>query len=79
MYEPKIPADSEFLLPDWLLLPQCGIDKPVIVEYWGLLRKENRADWVAERLPKYFDKKKVCTTAFCFNWLGSLLLVGRGS
>jgi hypothetical protein len=58
IYEPQIPADSEFLLPDWLLLPQCGIDKPIIVEYWGLLRKENRAEWVKERLPRYLDKKK---------------------
>ena len=59
MYEPKIPADSEFLLPDWLLLPQCGIDKPVIVEYWGLLRKENRADWVGRAVTEILGQEKI--------------------
>lgn len=60
IYEPEIPVwldDSDYLLPDWLILPQHGLDKPVIVEYWGLLRKTNRAAWVESRLPKYLERK----------------------
>ncbi len=59
IYEPEIPvAPTEFLLPDWLLLPQQGITKPVIIEYWGLLRENDRAAWVTERLPQYLAKKE---------------------
>jgi len=59
IYEPEIPvASTEFLLPDWLLLPQQGITKPVIIEYWGLLRENDRAAWVTERLPQYIAKKE---------------------
>ncbi len=58
IYEPEIPVATEYLLPDWLLLPQQGINKPVIIEYWGLLRENDRAEWVSERLPKYLAKKE---------------------
>ncbi len=60
IYEPEIPITSStgYLLPDWLLLPQQGITKPVIIEYWGLLRENDRAAWVTERLPQYIAKKK---------------------
>ena len=45
------------MIADWLILPQKGLDKPVIIEYWGLLREGNRAQWVEQRLPRYKEKK----------------------
>jgi len=57
IYEPEVPTDDGRLIADWLILPQKGLTKPVIIEYWGLLRKENRAQWVNDRLPRYKKKK----------------------
>ena len=57
IYEPKVPTEKGNLIADWLILPQKGLDKPVIIEYWGLLREDNRAQWVEQRLPRYQEKK----------------------
>ena len=38
IYEPEVPTEKGKLIADWLILPQKGLDKPVIIEYWGLLR-----------------------------------------
>ena len=43
IYEPEVPTEKGKLIADWLILPQKGLDKPVIIEYWGLLREDNRA------------------------------------
>jgi len=66
IYEPEIPVATEagYLLPDWLLLPQQGLTKPVIIEYWGLLRTDNRAEWVEARLPRYLEKKHFKETIY---------------
>ena len=57
IYEPEVPTEKGNLIADWLILPQKGLHKPVIIEYWGLLREDNRAQWVEQRLPKYKEKK----------------------
>ena len=57
IYEPEVPTEKGKLIADWLILPQKGLDKPVIIEYWGLLREDNRAQWVEQRLPRYQEKK----------------------
>jgi hypothetical protein len=58
IYEPEVPTPKGNFKADWLILPQNGLDKPVIIEYWGLLRKKNRARWVENRLPKYRARMK---------------------
>ncbi len=64
IYEPTIALDDWVFKPDWVLLPQKDLDKPVIVEYWGLLRKENRAAWVISRLPHYLERKQIKENAY---------------
>lgn len=58
-YEPEIEIDGESLHPDWIIYGMHGryFPTPVVVEYWGMLRKGPRAGWVAERLPKYLERK----------------------
>lgn len=58
IYEPDVPTPKGIFKADWLILPQNGLDKPVIIEYWGLLRTTNRARWVESRLPKYKERMK---------------------
>ena len=59
MYEPQIVIDDEVYLPDWVLWPQKGIDKPIIVEYWGLLRDDKTvAAWVQKKRPRYLRRKE---------------------
>jgi len=58
IYEPEVPTPKGVFIADWLVLPQHGLSKPVIIEYWGLLRTTNRARWVEDRLPKYKQRKK---------------------
>ncbi len=62
-YEPKIEIAGVVYTPDWVLMPQRGIDKPVVIEYWGLLRKGG-AKWVQKRLPKYLSKKEEKESAY---------------
>lgn len=64
IYEPIIEIDDNIFTPDWILLPQKGLSKPVIVEYWGLLRTTNRAGWVTKKLPKYLERKEIKETAY---------------
>ena len=46
VYEPQIVIDDEEFLPDWILWPQQGINKPIIVEFWGLCREDGGvAQW----------------------------------
>lgn len=64
IYEPQIVIGDEEFLPDWVLLPQNGIDKPVIIEYWGLCRddhtlakwalKKNHAIWIENNSRKVY-------------------------
>lgn len=58
-YEPSIIIEGVKLSPDWIIYGIKGrmFPTPIVVEYWGLLRKEGRAAWVAERLPKYMERK----------------------
>lgn len=65
IYEPIIEIEGGLFTPDWVLLPQKELTKPVIVEYWGLLRKGNRADWVIKRLPQYIERKEIKETVYC--------------
>lgn len=60
VYEPQIVIDDEEFLPDWILWPQQGIDKPVIVEFWGLCRTEGHiAQWVLNKRDKYIYRKEI--------------------
>lgn len=59
IYEPTIEMEDWEFKPDWVILPQKSLDKPLIIEYWGLLRKENRARWVIDRLPHYLARKEI--------------------
>jgi hypothetical protein len=59
IYEPQIVIGDEEFLPDWVLLPQNGIDKPVIIEYWGLCRDDHTlAKWALKKKPRYLDRKQ---------------------
>jgi hypothetical protein len=40
-----------------VLWPQRNFDKPVIVEYWGLLR-EDVAQWVLNKRERYVARKE---------------------
>ena len=58
VYEPQIVINDEVYLPDWVVWPQKGIDKPIIVEYWGLLRDDKTvAAWVHKKRPRYLRRK----------------------
>lgn len=59
IYEPEIKFCKTKTQPDWVLLPQHGITKPVIVEYWGLsVLRPNASYWAQEAQPKYQEKRK---------------------
>ena len=60
IYEPKVSlSKGNIAEPDWVLLPQNGICKPVIVEYWGLsVLKKNAAYWAKQAQPKYQERRK---------------------
>jgi|TARA_B100002019_G_scaffold169203_1_gene146298 hypothetical protein len=59
VYEPQIVIDDEEFLPDWVIWPQQGIRKPVIVEYWGLCRDDSTlARWALRKKPKYLERKE---------------------
>lgn len=65
VYEPQIVIDDEEFLPDWILWPQNGIDKPVIVEFWGLCRTEGHiAQWVINKRDKYIYRKGIKELAY---------------
>ncbi len=59
IYEPQIVIGDEEFLPDWVLLPQYGLAKPIIVEYWGLCRQDNTlSGWARKKKPRYLDRKQ---------------------
>lgn len=60
IYEPPVKVKKGHVLcPDWVLLPQNGIKKPVIIEYWGLsILKPNAANWAIQAQPDYEQKRK---------------------
>ena len=60
IYEPSLKIHKgKVIHPDWVLLPQNGITKPVIIEYWGLsVLKPNAAYWAKQVQPKYEAKRK---------------------
>jgi hypothetical protein len=65
VYEPQIVIDDEEFLPDWILWPQKGISKPVIIEFWGLCRTEgNVAQWVINKREKYIYRKETKEAAY---------------
>ena len=76
VYEPKVPfSDGSQLQPDWVLLPQNGICRPVIVEYWGLsVLRPNAAYWAKEAQPKYQRRRKrkeaLYTTTPHYHYIG---------
>ena len=60
IYEPPMRFhEGNIIKPDWVLLPQKGISKPVIIEYWGLsVLKPNAARWAIKAQEKYERRKK---------------------
>ena len=60
VYEPPLKVGKGHILsPDWVLLPQNGISKPVIIEYWGLsILKPNASNWAIQAQPDYQQKRK---------------------
>ncbi len=60
VYEPPIKIDKgKVVNPDWVLLPQNGISKPIIIEYWGLsVLKPNASYWAVQAQPKYNERRK---------------------
>ena len=65
VYEPQIVIGDEEFLPDWILWPQQGIDKPIIVEFWGLCREEGGvARWVLNKRAKYIYRKELKEHAY---------------
>lgn len=58
IYEPVIELDGRDFIPDWLILPNDStVLRPIIVEYWGLMREGIVADWVDKRRERYTLKK----------------------
>jgi len=59
VYEPEVELVGETFKPDWVVYGKGGwkFEYPIIIEYWGLLRTENRAKWLIDRLPTYIDRK----------------------
>jgi hypothetical protein len=59
IYEPEIELVDEIFKPDWIVYGKGGwkFEYPIIIEYWGLLRTENRAKWLIDRLPTYIERK----------------------
>ncbi len=57
-YEPKLWLEGEGLSPDWIVSGLKGrkFDRPLIIEYWGLLRP-GKAAWLPKRIPKYLERK----------------------
>ncbi len=71
VYEPQIVIEDEEFLPDWILWPQHGIDKPVIIEFWGLCRENGKvAEWVVRKRERYMYRKEIKETAYtsCDNY-----------
>lgn len=65
VYEPQIVIEDEEFLPDWILWPQHGIDKPVIIEFWGLCREDgNVAQWVIKKRERYLFRKATKEAAY---------------
>jgi hypothetical protein len=59
IYEPKIVFSNGCeTKPDWVLLPQNDVCKPIIVEYWGLsVLKPNASYWAKEAQPAYQKRR----------------------
>ena len=78
VYEPEVHLVEEVFHPDWIVYGRKGISlrKPIIIEYWGLLRRGTRASWVSSRLPKYKARKeykeKVYDNAMEYDFIGIL-------
>tara|TARA_B100000683_G_scaffold46674_1_gene43275 strand:- start:3610 stop:4014 length:405 start_codon:yes stop_codon:yes gene_type:complete len=65
VYEPQIVIDDEEFLPDWVVWPQQGIDKPVIIEFWGLCRQDGKiAAWVIKKRDRYLYRKEIKESAY---------------
>jgi hypothetical protein len=59
IYEPELLLDGRIFVPDWLILPNdTTVMRPILVEYWGLLREGDVADWVLQRRQRYLDRKE---------------------
>lgn len=60
IYEPVIEINGREFVPDWLILPNDStVLRPILVEYWGLLREGRVADWVIQRREKYQQRKEI--------------------
>lgn len=76
MYEPPVRfPNGKVIHPDWVLLPQKGLKKPLIIEYWGLsVLKPNAAHWAIQAQDKYEQKRKkkeaYYTTSPDFHYIG---------
>lgn len=60
IYEPTIELGGNDFVPDWLILPNDStVLRPILVEYWGLLREGHVADWVIQRRERYSLRKEI--------------------
>ena len=60
IYEPELTLHGNLFVPDWLVLPNdTTVLRPILVEYWGLLREGHVADWVVQRRERYIERKLV--------------------
>ena len=58
IYEPSLVLEDTLFVPDWLILPDDHtVLRPILVEYWGLLRDGQVADWVVRRRDRYVSRK----------------------
>lgn len=75
IYEPVIELNGREFIPDWLILPNDStVMRPIIVEYWGLLRKGKVADWVIKRRERYslrkIEKEDIFEASEAYDFIG---------
>lgn len=75
IYEPVIELNGREFIPDWLILPNDStVMRPIIVEYWGLLREGKVADWVIKRRERYslrkIEKEDIFESSEAYDFIG---------
>mgnify|MGYP003388148201 FL=1 len=70
VYEPVFWIEDKRIVPDWVILPtpELGIEKSIIIEYWGLDYGPNEmkevSEWVRQAAPKYRKRKETKEKAY---------------
>lgn len=70
VYEPVFWLGEKRIVPDWVILPtpELGIDKSIIIEYWGLdyspSQMKQVSGWVKDAAPKYQKRKNMKEEAY---------------